>query len=70
MDGDDYTYDRHLPPQTGPDMLRAELSDLRMQLATLVEAHQQLALRVAAMGSEQRPRPAGIVSVVDWEDNL
>ena len=68
MDGDDYTYDKHLPPQTGTQILHEEITDLRGQVAQLADANMQLAQRVEVLEAVQRPRAATVVSVYDWED--
>ena len=61
IDGDDYTYDKHLPPQTGSEILHAEIKDLREQVTTLKQ-------RVATLEQAQRPRPVAVNVAYDWED--
>ncbi len=75
IDGDDYTYDKHLPPQTGSEILHAEIKDLRAQVAQLAEVTLQLAeatvllaQRVTALEQAQRPRPVAVSMAYDWED--
>lgn len=65
MDGDE----RQLPPQTGTQVLHAEITDLRAQVAQLADANMQLAQRVEALELQvRRPWACGVVSTVDWED--
>lgn len=68
MDGDDYTYDRHLPPQTGTQILHDEITDLRAQVTQLADANMQLAQRVEVLEAARRQNPVAITVVHDWED--
>ncbi len=71
MDDEDYTYVRHLPPQTGPDLLHAELDALREQVVKLADLVTRLDTRLQTLERQVRkPAVGGVVSTVDWEDNL
>lgn len=49
------------PPQTGTEILHAEIKDLREQVTTLKQ-------RVATLEQAQRPRPVAVNVAYDWED--